>query len=82
MLGKKTNSLPSGLIWMPYVPIQTVEVISEKDFTPRISMKSRYSIKIVNSGVYGTIGNGGFYIPPNKLRRHKIENIFKMKNPT
>ena len=82
MLGKKINNLQPGIVWMPYIPIQTVDIISEKDFRPRLSLKSRYSIKIVNSGMYGTFGNGGFYMSPNQLRRHKIEKIFKMKNPT
>jgi hypothetical protein len=82
MLGKKTNSLQPGIVWMPYIPLQKVEIINEKDFTPRVSLKSRYSMKIVNSGMYGTFGNGGFYMSPNQLRKHKIENIFKMKNPT
>ena len=81
MLGKKSNNLQPGIVWIPYIPIQKVEIISEKDFKPRLSLKSRY-VKMVNSGMYGTFGNGGFYMSPNQLRRHKIEKIFKMKNPT
>ena len=49
MTGKKTsNSLQSGLVWMPYIPIETVQSISNS----------------------------------NLIRKSKIENIFKMKNPT
>ena len=67
MTGKKTsNSLQSGLVWMPYT-IETVQPISVSNFTPRLSIKSRYSTKMVNS---------------NLIRKSKIENIFKMKNPT
>ena len=83
MLGKKINSsLQTGLVWMPYIPIQKVEIINEKDFTPRLSLKSRYATKIVNAGLYGTFGNGGFTLSRKQLRKNKIENIFKIENPT
>jgi hypothetical protein len=87
MIGKKTNNnLQPGLVWVPYIPIQTVEVISEKDFNTRLSLKSRYTTKVVNSAMYGTIGNGVFYTQvfctPNQRRIKKIEKIFKIKNPT
>jgi|SaaInlV_100m_DNA_2_1039680.scaffolds.fasta_scaffold36703_4 hypothetical protein len=66
MTGKKTsNSLQSGLVWVPYIPIETVQSISNSNFTPRLSIKSRYFIRTINL-----------------IRKSKIENIFKIKNPT
>ena len=49
MTGKKTsNSLQSGLVWVPYIPIETVQSISNSNFTPRLSIKSRYFIRTIN----------------------------------
>lgn len=77
MMGKKTsNSLQPGLVWIPYIPIETVQSISNSNFTPRLSIKSRYSTKMVSSNYYG------FIRTINLIRKSKIENIFKMKNPT
>lgn len=80
MLGKKTNN-SQGIVWMPYIPVQTVQTISEKGFNKRLGIKSRYSTKIVNSGLYGTFGNGVFTFR-NEIRKGKIENIFKIEKPT
>lgn len=77
MLGKKTNNTQPGLVWMPYIPIKTVETISE--VSQRISMKSRYSTKIVNSSYYGVFGNGKNYMSTRQKRKSKIENIFKIE---
>ena len=74
MLGKKTNSLQPGLIWMPYIPVQTVSTITDS-FNPRLGLKSRYSVKTVNPNFYGYIRT------INLIRKMKIENIFKIEKP-
>lgn len=76
MLGKKINSsLQSGLVWMPYIPVQTVSTISG-NFNPKLVLKSRYSVTTVNPNFYGYIRT------TNLIRKMKIENIFKTENPT
>lgn len=75
MLGKKTNSLQPGLVWMPYITSQTVSTITDS-FNPRLGLKSRYSVQTVNPKYYGYIRT------INLIRKDKIGKIFKMKNPT
>ena len=75
MLGKKTSNLQPGLVWMPYIPAQTIATISDSN-NPRLGIKSRYSKKTINSKYYGYIRT------INLIRKDKIEKIFKIKNPT
>ena len=75
MLGKKTSNLQPGLVWMPYIPVQTVSTITDS-FNPRLGIKSRYSTKTINSKYYGYIRT------INLVRKDKIEKIFKIENPT
>lgn len=70
-----------GVIWMPWIPIQTTQIISEKDIKP--SIKSRYATKIVNSNFYGTFTGANWSTSfKNYMRKISIEKIFKIENPT
>lgn len=73
------KGLNNGLIYMPYIPIQVTPKISE--VSPRMSLKSRYATKIINSNLYGTFGNVNWSFK-NHTRKTKIEKIFKIENPT
>ena len=57
------NSLNPGYVWMPYIPVQTVSVISA-GFTPS-SVTSRYAVR-------------GFW-PKNHKRMRSIKNILNEK---
>lgn len=41
---------PTGYVFVPYIMVQNVAVISESNFQPRMTLQSRYSIKTVNYG--------------------------------
>lgn len=49
-----------GYVWLPYIPVQTVSVISA-GFTPSSSVTSRYAVR-------------GFW-PKNHKRMRSIKNI-------
>lgn len=50
---------------------------SNKPFSPKSSIKSRYSKKIINSNMYGVIGsNNPFGLTKNDIRKSKINLIF------
>ncbi len=74
MLGKKSNKLEAGLVWMPYVVSESISTLSSSFNS--LSMKSRYATKMVNNSYYG------FVRTTNLIRKRKIENIFKIENPT
>lgn len=75
MLGKKSNNLQPGLVWMPYIPVQKVSTFNSDNFNNKLGLKSRYSVKKVNPSYYGYIRT------TNLIRKMKIENIFKIKKP-
>lgn len=65
----KGNNLNSGLVWAPYVlsSVITESIISD-NFTPSKNLLSRYTTKIVLSGIYGIIGK-------NIIRKNKIKEL-------
>jgi hypothetical protein len=73
-IGKKNNLQP-GIVYMPYVPAETVSTVNG-NFNPNLGIKSRYAVKTVNSNFYGYIRT------TNLIRKVKIQNIFKIENPT
>jgi len=40
---KDTKTIQTGLIWIPYISVETIEKIVEGDFSPSKSISSRYS---------------------------------------
>ena len=76
MLGKKSNNLQPGYVWMPYIPVETVSTVNSGNFNPKLGLKSRYSVTTVNPNFYGYIRT------INLIRKMKIEKIFKIENPT
>jgi hypothetical protein len=64
--------MKSGFVYVPYIINEKIEVIYS-DFTPSKVIKSRYSKKIINSGVYGSFSVEPFI---NEIRKNKIEKIF------
>jgi hypothetical protein len=74
MLGKKGNR--QGIVFAPYIIQSTTPAIVEGNFTPTMSLKSRYST--------ATIGNR-FYMDSwmrNWKRKSRIEKIYKIEKPT
>jgi hypothetical protein len=64
LTGKGTNfkvyrgqqTLESGYIFAPYIPIQTTQRVYESNnFQPRESIMTRYARRVVNNSFYGTI---------------------------
>jgi hypothetical protein len=45
----------SGIIYMPYVQVQQIEVISADDFQPSQGIATRYAQRQVNPNFYGVI---------------------------
>ena len=41
---KGTNPYDAGMFYCPYVPLQMVKAVGEKDFQPRIGFKTRYGM--------------------------------------
>lgn len=61
-----------GYVYLPYIIVDAVQVISESDFNPKSLIK--YSTQQIN---------GIFYVlMRNKRRINKIDNIYKIKNPS
>jgi hypothetical protein len=44
VLGRKNNPDQPGLIFVPYLMAQSISIISEATFAPRMLLRSRYAI--------------------------------------
>ena len=44
VLGRKNNPDQPGLIFVPYLMAQSISVISEATFAPRMLLRSRYAV--------------------------------------
>jgi hypothetical protein len=66
VLGRKNNPDQPGLIFVPYLMAQSISLISEATFAPRMLLRSRYAVSEV--GWYpqkqfmtiSVVDNGGF----------------------
>lgn len=79
---KNLNNLKNGYIFAPYILIPTVNIITGST-APNINVKSRYSTKIVNSGLYGTVNVDGFNFDDERKmieRRKKLDKIINNIN--
>ena len=79
---KNLNNLKNGYIFAPYILIPTVNIITGST-APNINVKSRYSTKIINSGLYGMIGVDNFNFKDEQKmieRRKKLDKIINNIN--
>lgn len=74
LIGKKGNN--QGIVFAPYIIQTTKPTIIESNFSPRMTLKSRYSTTTVNNGFYMD-----FWMK-NWKRKSRIENIYKIEKPT
>jgi len=44
VLGRKNNPDQPGIIFVPYLMAQSINIISEATFAPRILLRSRYAV--------------------------------------
>ena len=65
LTGKKGNN--PGIVFVPYIIQNTTPAIIESNFSPRMTLKSRYSTTMM--------GN-------NWRRKSRIEKIYKIEKPT
>jgi len=47
VLGRKNNPDQPGIIFVPYLMAQSISIISEATFAPRILLRSRYAVSEV-----------------------------------
>lgn len=73
LIGKKGNN--QGIVFAPYI-IQTTTPAIVSNFSPRMTLKSRYSTTTVNNGFYMD-----FWMK-NWKRKSRIEKIYKIEKPT
>ena len=74
LIGKKGNN--QGIVFAPYIIQTTTPAIIESNFSPKMTLKSRYST--------ATIGHGftmDFWMK-NWRRKSRIEKIYKIEKPT
>lgn len=74
LIGKKRNN--QGIVYVPYLIQSTTPAIVESNFSPRMTLKSRYSTTTVNNGFYMD-----FWMK-NWRRKSRIEKIYKIEKPT
>lgn len=74
LIGKKGNN--PGIVFAPYIIQTTTPAIIESNFSPRMTLKSRYSTTTVNNGFYMD-----FWMK-NWKRKSRIEKIYKIEKPT
>jgi len=74
LIGKKGNN--QGIVFAPYLIQNTTPAIVESNFSPRMTLKSRYSTTTVNNGFYMD-----FWMK-NWRRKSRIEKIYKIEKPT
>ncbi len=68
---KKSKGLNSGYIFAPYITVNMTTIISDSDFSPKSTLKSRYS-QVISPSYFVIFGK-------NLRRKEKIENILKLK---
>jgi len=44
-----------GLVYMPYIPMESITIISNNTFSPTKTIKSRYSTKMINNNNFAEI---------------------------
>jgi hypothetical protein len=71
-IGKKGNN--PGIVYAPYI-INTTPAIVESNFSPRMTLKSRYSTTMMGNGFYMDFFK-------NWRRKSRIEKIYKIEKPT
>ena len=73
LIGKKGNN--QGIVFAPYLIQSTTPAIVESNFSPRMTLKSRYSTTTVNNRFY-------MDFLKNWRRKSRIEKIYKIEKPT
>ena len=73
LIGKKGNN--QGIVFAPYIIQTTTPAIVEGNFTPRMTLKSRYSTTMMGNGFYMDFFK-------NWRRKSRIEKIYKIEKPT
>lgn len=73
LIGKKGNN--QGIVFAPYIIQTTTPTIVESNFSPRMTLKSRYSTTTVNNRFY-------MDFLKNWRRKSRIEKIYKIEKPT
>ena len=63
-----------GIVFAPYIIQTTTPAIIESNFSPRMTLKSRYSTTMM--------GNGFYNFFKNWRRKSRIEKIYKIEKPT
>jgi len=48
-----------GLVYMPYIPMESISIVSNNTFSPTNTIKSRYSKKMINNNNFATIKTTG-----------------------
>lgn len=74
LIGKKGNN--QGIVFAPYIIQTTTPAIIESNFSPRMTLKSRYSTTSVSNTFYMDIWM------KNWRRKSRIEKIYKIEKPT
>ena len=73
LIGKKGNN--QGIVFAPYLIQSTTPAIVESNFSPRMTLKSRYSTTMIGNGFY-------MDFLKNWRRKSRIEKIYKIEKPT
>ena len=73
LTGKKGNN--PGIVFAPYIIQTTTPAIIESNFSPRMTLKSRYSTTMMGNGFYMDFFK-------NWRRKSRIEKIYKIEKPT
>ena len=73
LIGKKGNN--QGIVFAPYIIQTTTPAIIESNFSPRMTLKSRYSTTMMGNGFYMDFFK-------NWRRKSRIEKIYKIEKPT
>ena len=64
-----------GYIYAPYIIATTTPEVVDSSFSPKRTLKSRYST-VVSGSFYG------LFVSKRTNRMSKIEKVFEIKNPT
>lgn len=72
-IGRKGNN--QGIVFAPYIIQTTTPAIIESNFSPRMTLKSRYSTTMMGNGFYMDFFK-------NWRRKSRIEKIYKIEKPT
>lgn len=74
LTGKKGNN--QGIVFAPYIIQTTTSAIVESNFSPRMTLKSRYSTANISNSFYMDVWM------KNWRRKSRIEKIYKIEKPT